>query len=96
MLRWVWIGVDAGPPSIQVYDLELATETGAMPGSPSAPIGTLPLGRFRKRNQFSKRGPGRFPFQCRSTTLAIRQSAIGEPSEAGCCGARPFEHQVRD
>ena len=40
----VWIGVDAGPPSIHVYDLELATETGTMPGSPSAPIGTPSLG----------------------------------------------------
>ena len=37
-----------------------------MPGSLSAPIGTPPLGPFRKRNHFSKWGPGRFPFQRRS------------------------------
>ena len=40
--RKVWIGVDAGPPSIQVYDFELATETGTMTGSPSAPITPTP------------------------------------------------------
>jgi small conductance mechanosensitive channel len=67
VLSGVWIGIDAGPPSIHVYDIELTTETGTMPGSLSAPIGTPPLGRFIKRNQFSKRGPGRVPFQRRST-----------------------------
>ena len=63
----VWIGVDAGPPSIHAYDVELASETGTMPGSLSAPIGTPPLGRFIKRNQFSNRGLGRVSFQRRST-----------------------------
>jgi hypothetical protein len=72
----VWIGVDAGPPSIQVYAYELATETGPMPGSPSAPIRTPPLGRFIKRNQFSKPGPGRVPFQRLST---------GNVRLPGCC-----------
>ena len=67
--RGVWIGVDAGPPSNQDYYLELVTETVTMLGSPSAPMGTPALGRFRKRNQFSKRDPGRFPFQRRSTAL---------------------------
>ena len=38
----MWIGVDAGPPSIQVDDFELATETGTMTGSPSAPIAPTP------------------------------------------------------
>ena len=30
----MWIGIDAGPPSIHVYDVELKTETGPMPGVP--------------------------------------------------------------
>ena len=73
--RAVWIGVDAGPPSIQVYDLELATETVTMPGRRWGP---RPC-RFRKRNQFSKRGPGRFPFQRRSTASLRKRRRQAPP-----------------
>ena len=49
-----------------------------MPGSLSTPIGTPPLHQFIKRNQFSMQGPGRVPFQRRSTDKLYQSGRVTE------------------
>ena len=50
----MWTGVEAGPPSIPVYDLELAAETDPVLGPRSALKWTPSLSQFRHKNQFNR------------------------------------------